>query len=219
MPQRVPKRRYFNFAFPCRYRSRAPKIDGSLRDWQKRFLVPDLMTIEEREAYADISMAWNENGIYFAINLKGKVNPLTVNPAEPPKADCFEVWLDMRDARNMHHAGRYCHHFQFLPIGGGRDANEATGQQIAIARAPERSNICDPDILEVAAKTTRQGYAMEVAIPAEALTGFDPEENPRLGFTYLLNDTHLGTQWWSVSTHFRFRSNPSMWGTAVLSRE
>ena len=88
MPQRVPKRRYFNFAFPCRYRSRAPKIDGSLRDWQKRFLVPDLMTIEEREAYADISMAWNENGIYFALNLKGKVNPLTVNPAEPPKADC-----------------------------------------------------------------------------------------------------------------------------------
>ena len=32
------------------------------------------------------------------------------------------------------------------------------------------------------------GYLLDALIPAEALTGFDPHEHPRLGFTYAAID-------------------------------
>ena len=218
MPHRVPKRRYFNFAFPCRYRRTAPEIDGLLRDWHRRFLVPDLMAVEGQSSYADVYLAWNDEGLYLAVNVKGKANPITIEPVQFWDADCFEIWLDMRDARTMHHAGRYCHQFVFLPAGGGGDGASPEARPIDITRGPGEGRVCDPEILSVAVRKTKQGYAMEAAIPTEALHGFDPVEHPRLGFTYHLNDTHLGAQWWSVDRRFRFHDNPSMWGTAVLTR-
>lgn len=219
MLQQVPQRRYFNFAFPCHYRPNPPPMDGKLKNWPKRFLVPDLMPLEGRTSFADIFMAWNETGIYFAVHLKEKTNPITVNPDRPESADSFEVWLDMRDARNVHQATRYCHQFVFLPGGGGRGGKQPVARPVNITRGPEKARLCDPEILQAAVQAVRQGYALEIAIPSEALHGFNPAEHPRLGFTYYLNDTHRGMQWWSVNKQFRFQDNPSMWGTAVLTKD
>jgi len=218
MPHRVPKNRYFDFAFPCLCRRKPPKIDGALRGWHQRHLVPDLMSLDGSEPYADVYLAWHESGIYLGVNVMGKVNPITVEPEHFWDADCLEVWLDMRDARAMHHASRYCHQFVFLPAGGGRGGKQPTARQIDITRGPGRGKVSFPKSLQVAVRQTAKGYAMEVGIPAGALHGFDPVEHPRIGFTYHLNDTHLGSQWWSVDRRFRFYDDPSMWGTAVLKK-
>ena len=53
-------------------------------------------------------------------------------------------------------------------------------------------------------------------LPAVALTGFSPVDNPKLGFTYWLFDRERGEQTFSVGTEFPFPSDPSLWGTLEM---
>lgn len=215
MPKRVPRTRYFNIAVPCKYRKTKPRIDGILKDWQKKFLLPDMVAVDGRNAFADVYLSWNEAGIYLAMEVKGKANPITVEENQFWTADCLEVWLDMRDARAMHHAGRYCHQFVFLPPAGSK--GKPLARQVDITRGPTKGQMHEPAGITVAFNKTETGYTLEAAISADALQGFDPVEHPRLGFTYHINDTHLGAQYWSIDKRFRFMDNPSMWGTVILT--
>ncbi len=63
-----------------------------------------------------------------------------------------------------------------------------------------------------------EGYSLQVLIGAAGLTGFDPEEHPRLGFTYAVVDRELGWQTFSVGSEFPFQDDPSLWGTLDLRR-
>ncbi len=60
------------------------------------------------------------------------------------------------------------------------------------------------------------GYQLSAFIPAGALTGFQPEEHPRLGFTYFLFDREFGEQSFSLGSEFPFAADPSLWGTLEL---
>ena len=51
----------------------------------------------------------------------------------------------------------------------------------------------------------KDGYLLEAFLPAEALTGFDPQEHPRLGFTYAVLDRELGVQTFGVGARWRTR--------------
>jgi hypothetical protein len=55
-------------------------------------------------------------------------------------------------------------------------------------------------------------------IPADALTGFEPTEHPRLGFTYALYDRELGLQTFSTGTAIPYEEDPSAWATLDLVR-
>ncbi len=60
------------------------------------------------------------------------------------------------------------------------------------------------------------GYILRAAIPAAALTGFDPDQYPRLGFSYAVTDRELGWQTFAVGAEFPFTSDPSLWGSLEL---
>jgi hypothetical protein len=62
------------------------------------------------------------------------------------------------------------------------------------------------------------GYLLQACVPAEALTGFDPAEHGRLGFTYAVVDRELGWQTFSIGPEFPFVEDPSLWGTLELVR-
>ena len=53
---------------------------------------------------------------------------------------------------------------------------------------------------------------------AEALTGFDPQEHPRLGFTYAVVDRELGEQTLGVGSPMPYQEDPSLWATLELVR-
>jgi len=55
-------------------------------------------------------------------------------------------------------------------------------------------------------------------LPAEVLTGFDPAENPRLGFFYWLKDTELGSQSLTASRDFPVAEDPSLWSVLELGK-
>jgi hypothetical protein len=62
----------------------------------------------------------------------------------------------------------------------------------------------------------RMGWRMEVFLTAEALHGFDPETNRRLGFAYQVTDPVRGDQFLSVGREFPVGEDPSLWATLEL---
>jgi hypothetical protein len=214
----IPQRTYFTFSFSCPYRPEPPQIDGSIRDWDDMYKIPDLMGLEGREPYASLYMAWNDTGLYFALQIKGKTR-YKVDPKNYWQGDCLELWIDTRDMKDTHRANRYCHHFYFLPGGSGRDGREAIGRQTTIERAREQAPPCPEDAIRLAAKRLKRSCQMEIALPANGLNGFHPREFGRLGFNYILHDVELGVQSWSVGREPPSVHDPSTWGVVELCAE
>ena len=48
------------------------------------------------------------------------------------------------------------------------------------------------------------------------LSGYDPEQHPRLGVYYAVFDHELGDQFLSLNMDFPFADDPSLWGVLEL---
>jgi hypothetical protein len=68
----LPQRAFFSFSFSCPYRPEPPRIDGNLRDWDETCRIPDLMGVEGLNPFATLFMAWNDEGLYFGLEVRGK---------------------------------------------------------------------------------------------------------------------------------------------------
>jgi hypothetical protein len=208
----IPTRAFFQVAFPCLLRKDQPVVDGNLADWNDTFLVPDLGGLDGKQAFARVYMAWHEKGLYFALDVKGKAG-CVVDERRPLRGDGFQVWIDTRDVRTAPRGSRYCHHFCFWPQSGDVTAG---GRQFRLRRARAHARLQDAGRFSVASSSHKDGYGMEIHIPADAMTGFDPEENNRLGFSYVLKDKTLGRQFWTADETLPVSYDPSLWGTAEL---
>ena len=124
----------------------------------------------------------------------------------------------MRDTRDLKRASRYCQQFYFLPAGGGQDKKSPVAGAAKINRAAEHAPPVDDKLIQIAA--TRQGttYTIEGHIPAKALSGFDPEEHPRIGIFTMLEDMELGQQYLTVGDDLYWYIDPSTWATGVLTK-
>ena len=213
----VPQRAFFSFSFPCRHRQSPPVIDGNLKDWDDSFRIPDLMGMEERPSFAQLYMGWDDDGLYFAVEVPDKTQ-YKIDPKNYWQADCLELWIDTRDMKDAHRANRFCHHFFFLPGGSGRDGKSPIGRQTTIDKAREQAPPCPEDSIEVGLKRLKRSYRMEIALPATGLNGFEPHEFEHLGFNYTLRDSDFGLQSWSVGRDIPVVHDPSTWGSVQLAR-
>ena len=211
-------RAFFGFSFACRYREEPPRIDADLRDWGPEYRVPDLSGIDGGPAaFGELCMAWNDDGLYFALEVKGDKTAYKVDPRKYWQGDSLEMWIDTRDVKDAHTANRFCHHFYFLPGGQGRDGKSPIGRQTSIDKAREQAPPCPEELIEVALKRLKRSYRMEMHLPARGLNGFQPREFQRLGFNYILHDSDLGSQSWSVSRgSVPAVHDPSTWGSVDL---
>ena len=214
----VPNRLLFRFEFPLRYRS-APAIDGDLSDWSDDHLLPNLGRLDDRPGFGRIWMGWNESGLYLACRVEGRSSPFRCDPKQYWKGDNLRLCTDMRDTREIKRGSRYCRQFYFLPSGGGHDGRSPVAGIAKVPRATENAPHVSGDLLEIAAKRTGQSYAIEAFIPAEALSGFDPDEHRRIGIYTMLEDAELGQQYLTVGDELNWNIDPSTWATAVLARE
>jgi hypothetical protein len=212
----LPGRFLFRFAAPCLYRPRLDADEAARLD--ERHRLPALSALEGRTEFAEVRAAWNETGVAFSIRLTGKKQPPWCRANRPEDSDGLQLWLDTRDVHNVHRASRYCHRFIVLPSGGGSRFDEPFGQLLAINRAREQPHPVDPRQLGVRAAAQRGGYRLAVFVPAAALTGYDPAEHPRLGFTYVVLDRELGEQTFGVGSPLPYQEDPSLWATLDLVR-
>lgn len=212
-----PKRAWFHFEIPLRYRAPRP-IDGDLGKWDAHHLVPPLVVLEDRDPLADVYWAWNEEGIVVAFDVPGRTTPLRCDPVHWWKLDGVRICIDTRDTRDAKRATRFCHFFYVLPTGGGPQHTRPIVGAHRMSRAKEHAPRADAARVRVAVHVGRRGYGMEVGIPAACLHGWDPAEHPRIGFFYKIKDTQLGAQHLTVPDDLGWNVDPSTWARGVLVR-
>jgi hypothetical protein len=175
--------------------------------------------MDERRSFADVRVAWNEGGLALQVEVRGKEQTAVGDVARPRHSDGVTVWIDTRDARTSHRASRYCHQFHFLAAGGGPDKDEPAFVQSKINRALQDAPQVSADSVPFQLVSRTGGYRLEAFLPATALHGFDPEQNPRLGIHVAVHDQELGEQSLSVGSDFPWTEDPSLWSVLDLVRE
>jgi hypothetical protein len=213
----LPKRFLFRFSMPCRFRDPLWTPKGELLD--DSFRLTSFAELEQRGGNADVRAAWSEAGIAFTVVVGGKRQPPWCRDSRVEDSDGVQFWIDTRDVHDVHRASRFCHRFFFLPTGGGQRLDQPVGVWMPIHRAKDDPRQIKPGMLKARSEVLRGGYRLDVLLPAEALTGYDPHEHPRLGFTYAVIDRELGEQTLGPGTPMPYQEDPSLWSTLELVRE
>ncbi len=204
----------FRFAAPCHYAAELWSAGGVKLG--EKYKLPCFGELDGKQPFADVRLAWSERGLAMTVQVRGKEQPPWCRDSKIEDSDGVQVWIDTRNTQNIHRAGRFCHRFAFLPTGAGRRLDEPVAVLLAINRAKESPREIEPRQLRVKSERKSDGYVLEMHIPAETLTGFNPADHPALGFTYAVIDRERGWQTFSVGQELPFADDPSLWGTLDL---
>lgn len=217
MPQLLPPTFLFRYSFPVKLEAKLPRRGAKLLGLSSEFALPELGSLDERPAMAEVRLGWNERGLGIGVAVRcSKKRPSQMPPRTEERQ--LQVWIDTRSTQNVHRASRFCHHFGLFSQGVGVGGSKPLVRQYAIARAREEAPRCDLSEIQIASQATTGGYELEAWFPIATLHGFDPEANPRLGFYYQLTDDELGEQFLAMSKEFPFAADPSQWATLELVR-
>jgi hypothetical protein len=212
----IPPPFLFRVAYPCHWVKDMPIMDGD-----ELLNLPESCRIEamaDGPNFADVRLAWNELGIGIDVAVRGKDQALQGDVARPRDSDGVTLWIDTRDARTSHRGSRHCHQFHLLPVGGGHDKDDPAFVQTKINRALQDAPTCSSGAVMVRHTPVKSGFHLEAFLTAASLTGYDPEQNPRLGFYYVVHDQELGNQVLSVGGEFPYAEDPSLWSVLDLQR-
>ncbi len=206
----------FRFSTPLLHHKKLWSATGVQLETKYRLL--DLAQLDGERPLADVRLAWSEEGIGVNVRIEGKRQPPWCRDSRLEDSDGLQLWIDTRDTQTIHRAGRFCHRFVFMPAGGGRKSDQPVVDQLLINRARENATPVRPGRLQIRSEKRIDGYLLEGFIPADCLTGFEPSDHPRLGFTYALVDREQGIQTFSTGSNFPYQEDPSTWATLELSK-
>ena len=167
-----------------------------------------------------LKLAWagTRGGLGIMILADGVADQQLVRD-RPEGFAVVKCWVDTRDTRNVSRATKFCHQFMArLEAAGSRRQLNVDVTQRPIARALADAPICRPEIIEARTSWARSAWVLELFLPAQALNGFDPDTNRRLGFAYQIADHVHDDQFLGVGREFPVGENPSLWATLELRR-
>lgn len=213
----LPARFLFRFSVPCRYKS-SLWSEAAGAELNASYALPSLEALEGAVPPIDFRAAWSEEGMAFALEVRGKHQAPWCHEGRLEESDGLRLWIDTRDTHNIHRASRFCHQFAALPMGRGRSSQEPMVTPVLINRAKEHPRAIPSDAVAVRAKVTPTGYSLETFLGARALTGFDPAEHPKLGFQFAVVDRELGRFTFAIGGPMPYQEDPSLWGTLDLVR-
>lgn len=215
----IAPRYLFQFAVPVKHRKSIWSPRGITLTEEYR--LPDLAGLDREtpsseRRFADVRMAWADEGLAFWVEVAEKQQPAWCRETRLDESDGLHIWVDTRATHNLHRATKFCNRFIFTPAGGGSGDKAPLADQMLINRARENARPVRPRELQVAAKLTKTGYKLAGFIPAVAMTGYDPSQHTRLGFNYAVVDRELGLQTFSSGPSMPFDEDPSCWATVEL---
>ncbi len=217
MIDELPTRALFRFELQIPRLAEPLPMDGDVRKWPAECEVPCLAYLEDEEPFADVYWGWHDSGLFFGFDVPYRRSPLRCNPKQWWKQDGLRICVDTRDARENKRGSRYCHFFYVLPRSEDRKSSPVVGLH-RMSRAKESPPGIDPSDVQVATRSGRVGYYVEVHIPAGCLYGWDPAEHNRLGVFYKIKDLELGGQTLSTADSLGWNADPSTWSVGVLNK-
>lgn len=204
----------FEFALkknPCKWTARGVVLSEQYR-------VPSFGELGQRDHTSDLRMAWCDQGLAMSINVSGKRQAFWCRDSRVEDSDSVHLWIDTRCSPGIHRASQYCHHFAFMPAGGGGGRREdPAAVWLPINRARANPKTIDPAKIKMFALPKHDGYTMSSFVPRTQLTGFDPANQPRISLFYAIVDRELGTQTLSLDDKFPYAEDPTLWAEAVLA--
>jgi hypothetical protein len=211
----LPQAFWFRLAIPCRRIDGLPRPRGRLLDLPEACALPGTAALEGKVPWAEVRVAWNPGGLAVAVEAKRRAG--AIGP-DPEASEGVEVWVDTRDTRTIHRASRFCHRFAAVLAARGRGAGplEVTVSRRPIARALAEPPAGRAGAIAARAEPLRGAWRLELFLPAEALHGFDPETNRRLGFGYRVSGPDGEDQFLGVGREFPVGEDPSLWSTLEL---
>jgi hypothetical protein len=210
----IPQVFWFRMALSCARIDALPRAGrGLLLDLPPECALPDFSRLEGHASWAQVRVAWNPKGLAVAFEVTGKTGPIVSEPDRPVASDGVQLWIDTRDTRAAHRATRFCHRFvaTLAPQGRGASVTQRT-----IARSQADAPMARPEAVLARAEPRKNGWLLELFVTAEALHGFDPETNRRLGFAFQVTDPARDDQYLSVGREFPVGEDPSLWATLEL---
>ena len=211
----VPARQFFRFS--CDVQRCATLKSGVPFELDESFALPNFAALEGGHELAEVRMAWSDEGLAWQTTVAGKTQLPWCRDGRLEDSDGLMLWVDTRATFNIHRASRFCHRFLFMPRGGGSTGDQPVADQLLINRARENARPVRARELLVRSRVTAAGYTLWAFAAASALGGFDPEQHPRLGFTYALIDRERGVQTFSAGPEFPFEEDPSCWAELRLA--
>lgn len=215
----IPQAFWFRLAVPC------PRIDGlpkpgdkgRLLDLPESCRLVPTVELEGRKPWSDVRVAWNPGGLAIQVEVTGKLSKLQFDPYVVDASDGVQLWIDTRDTRDIHRASRFCHRFSavLLPDKGKKTVSVKFDQK-PIHRALADAPLAKSAALQARAEAIAKGWRLELFLAAEALNGFDPDTNRRLGFAYQVSDPDRGAEFLTVGRDFPIGEDPSLWATLEL---
>jgi hypothetical protein len=210
----VPPTLLFQFCIPVRHRARMPgRGQRLIPRLDKSYCLPFLGELDGARQLFDLRAAWNARGLGFIATIPQASREPVRRPDAPGNSDGLQLWIDTRDTKTIHRASRFCHHFVVWPP--TNDAPAAI-QQVEIARSREDVTLARSAEMRVISQWSGDDLELQVWLPAEVLSGYDPELNPRLGFFATCRDRRLGEQQLTLDRDFPFDNDPSLWSSLEL---
>ena len=215
----LPQAFWFRLSIPCRRIDGLPRTGprGRLLDLPESCALPDLAQLEGGRSWAEVRVAWNPAGLAVAIEATGKSGPIELrrgSHARPtgPRSGSTRATR----AASTGPPGSATASPRSSPRAVRGPRLEVELAQRPIARAVADAPTCPIETLSARAERLSGGWRLELFFPAEALHGFDPETNRRLGFAYQVSDPDREDQFLGVGREFPIGEDPSLWSTLEL---
>lgn len=219
----IPQNSFFRFRIPCRHTTSLWSKEGVALD--ESFRLPFLASLNEdsnatnkpsqRPSY-DFRIGWNEKGFVISLDVFGKSQRPWCRTVHPDESDGLQLCLDTRNIKDVHRATRFCHRLVFLPTQGTSGKIQPCVVWLPIHRAKDHPNPINLNSIRLTSQIKATGYRLDIFLPAETLTGYDPNENPEIGFHFILADKELGNQYFLLQPPLPIDQDPSLWGTLEL---
>jgi hypothetical protein len=214
----LPQVFWFRMAAPCTRIEDIPRPADPVRllDLPKGCALPDWGELDGLASWAKVRVGWNPLGLGITVLAQG-LSEQQLAGDRPEAFALAQFWIDTRDTRDVSRATRFCHRFTArLEVAKSRRQLKVDVSQRPIARAQADAPICRPELIEARAELGKSGWMLELFLPVQALNGFDPDTNRRLGFAYQIADHVRDDQFLGVGREFPVGENPSLWATLEL---
>lgn len=182
-------------------------LSGKL-PYNKRILLPDFSEMLNQEKFADVSISWNEKGLFITVDVNVACGEVSYPSFE--EGDAFELFLDTRDNKTSRFLNAFCHRFVFLP----KAVQGMNAQEITVFRGEQTHPLASSQFLHCKTEHKRSSYEMKIHIESAALHGFDPLGFPKIGIAYRMHRYKASPQQFSVgNAHFSLEQQPQFWAS------
>lgn len=166
-------------------------------------LLPSSTALCNEDPVASLYGSWNETGLTFLFIVQAPLH----------KTDRIELWIDTRNLKTRSSPSRFCHHFLFLP-------GDGTKTEVTHMRLEELHPLAQQEQLALDVVLHKNSYHALCQIFASGLHGFDPDQEPCLGFTYRLSLRGGKTQFFALPhKESTISQSPALWSTLRLSSD